>query len=240
MNTTIKTDSATSVSIDHARLLKLVNTQVRQIEKRFPNRGITTVAKELRETTIKAPATCAEILKPNRWIRAGVFLLGALMLAVLGYGISQLDFRMTDAWSIIEGIDAGISTAVYLGVTMVFLVSLEIRQRRQQMVKALLELRALAHVIDMHQMTKDPESLIFSEEEMDEEDQSGLTPFLLERYLDYAADLLSIIGKVAAWYAQEINDPKVLVAITELEQLTGDMNRKIWQKIQIITAAHLR
>ena len=69
---------------------------------------------------------------------------------------------------------------------------------------------------------------------------SSLTPAELERYLDYTADLLSLLGKLAAWYAQRVNDPEIVIAINELEQLTGDMTRKIWQKISIINSIALK
>ena len=46
--------------------------------------------------------------------------------------------------------------------------------------------------------------------------------------------MLSLIGKVAALYAQRFNDPVALSAVDEIEDLTTGLSRKIWQKIMII------
>ena len=162
------------------------------------------------------------------------------MLVTVGFGLLELKFSVDDGWSVLEGIEAGISTTVYSGVAIVFLVSFELRQRRQMTLEALQELRALAHVLDMHQMNKDPEYYMFPDEFDEGSFTANLTPAELERYLDYTADLLSLLGKLAAWYAQNVNDPEILVAINELEQLTGDMTRKIWQKIAIINSIALK
>jgi hypothetical protein len=223
-------------SLEHDRLVKLLEEQMAHVEKRFGDRGLYEVSQKVHDSFERAPQITQEILKPNYWIRFAVLLMGLLMVATIAMAFSQLQFRLADGWSVLEGIEAGISTLVYSGVAIIFLVSLEIRQRRQQTLKALQEVRALAHVLDMHQMNKDPEQLVFAAELSDESPENIMTPFLLERYLDYTADLLSLLGKLAAWYAQQVNDPEVLIAINEIEQLTGDMARKIWQKISIINS----
>ena len=225
-------------SLEHGRLVKLLEEQMAHIEKRFGDRGLYDVSQKVHDSFERAPKITQEILRPNYWIRIAVAFMAILMLVTIVMGFSQLDFGLGDGWSVLEGIEAGISTLVYSGIAIIFLVSLEIRQRRQRTLKALQELRALAHVLDMHQMNKDPEQLVFTAELSDEVAESIMTPFLLERYLDYTADLLSLVGKLAAWYAQKVNDPEVLIAINEIEQLTGDMTRKIWQKIGIINSVH--
>ena len=210
-----------------------------QIHKRFPDRGLYEVAQKVHDSFERAPILTQQITKPNYLIRAAVVAIAVLMVITVYMGLSQLKFGMGDGWSVLEGIEAGISTVVYSGIAIIFLISIELRQRRQRTLKALQELRALAHVLDMHQMNKDPEHLVFTEEAAEDSNEKELSAFLLERYLDYTADLLSLLGKLAAWYAQEVNDPEVLIAITEIEQLTGDMTRKIWQKIGIINSVQV-
>ena len=46
---------------------------------------------------------------------------------------------------------------VLIGAAIFFLVTLETRVKRRRALAALHELRAIAHIIDMHQLTKDPE-----------------------------------------------------------------------------------
>jgi hypothetical protein len=142
----------------------------------------------------------------------------------------------------IEGVDAAISSIVFLGVTTLTVVTFENRVKRRKLLDAIHELRVLAHIIDMHQLAKDPDMFLHGRDERAEpaetpEDKSGrdpLTPFLVGRYLDYCSELLSLIGKVAVIYVQDFQDPVVLTAVDEIEHLTTSLSRKIWQKIMII------
>ncbi|MFM7924284.1 MAG: hypothetical protein ACKPJJ_29030, partial [Planctomycetaceae bacterium] len=54
------------------------------------------------------------------------------------------------------------------------------------------------------------------------------------RYLDYCSELLSLVGKLAALYAQSTSDPVVLQSVNDIEQLTNGLSRKIWQKIMML------
>ena len=103
------------------------------------------------------------------------------------------------------------------------------------------EIKSLAHVIDMHQLTKDPESLAGAGRRTPSSPQRTMTRFELGRYLDYSSELLSMIGKIGAIYGRQLQDPVVLDAIDGAENLTTGLSRKIWQKIAILgeqTASH--
>jgi len=52
--------------------------------------------------------------------------------------------------------------------------------------------------------------------------------------LMHSSELLGLIGKVGAFYAQNLADPIVLTAVDEVEGLTTGLSRKIWQKIAIL------
>ncbi|MCT2262850.1 hypothetical protein M3F59_14700 [Brachybacterium muris] len=56
----------------------------------------------------------------------------------------------------------------------------------------------------------------------------------LTRYLDYCTEMLSLVGKSAALFAEDTTDGDVLDAVEGIETLTSDMARKVWQKIAII------
>ena len=64
-----------------------------------------------------------------------------------------------------------------------------------------------------------------------------MTPFELTRYLDYCSEMLSLTGKLAAVYAQNLPDPVVIDAVYDIESLTTDLSQKIWQKITILDAS---
>lgn len=48
--------------------------------------------------------------------------------------------------------------------------------------------------------------------------------------------LLSITGKVAALYIQDLDDDVALAAVNEVENLTTGLSRKMWQKLMILYA----
>jgi hypothetical protein len=52
--------------------------------------------------------------------------------------------------------------------------------------------------------------------------------------------MLSITGKVAALFAQSVNDEVVIEAVNDIEQLGSNLSRKIWQKITLIEGASQR
>ncbi len=62
-----------------------------------------------------------------------------------------------------------------------------------------------------------------------------MSEFELSRYLDYCSEMLAVIAKLAALYAEQIQDPAVIAAVNEMETLTSDLGRKIWQKIMILS-----
>jgi hypothetical protein len=61
-----------------------------------------------------------------------------------------------------------------------------------------------------------------------------MTPFELNRYLDYCSETLALISKIAALYVQEFQDPVLLDAVDDVEDLSAGFSRKIWQKITIL------
>jgi hypothetical protein len=61
-----------------------------------------------------------------------------------------------------------------------------------------------------------------------------MTPFELNRYFDYCNDSLALISKIAALYVQGFQDPVLLDAVDDVEDLTSGLSRKIWQKIIIL------
>jgi hypothetical protein len=48
--------------------------------------------------------------------------------------------------------------------------------------------------------------------------------------------MLSITGKVAALFAQSVNDAVVIEAVNDIEAIGSSLSRKIWQKITLVEA----
>ena len=118
---------------------------------------------------------------------------------------------------------------------MFFLITLETRIKRGRALKAVHELRAMAHIIDMHQLTKDPELMLEGRKQTRSSPRRTMTRFELSRHLDYCSEMLALVGKVAALYAHHLQDPVVLDTVSEIETLTVGTARKIWQKIALVT-----
>jgi hypothetical protein len=59
-------------------------------------------------------------------------------------------------------------------------------------------------------------------------------PFLLGRYLDYCSELLALIAKIGALYAESLDDPAAVAAVDEIEDLTNGLSNKIWQKLIVL------
>ena len=214
---------------------------IERIDFRLPGRGLGRTARDLRAVAGRAVADAEAIQAPYLGLRIAGGLLVVVMGVVLvkfGIGLSALYRDDADVWSVLEGIEAGISTIIYLSLAVAFLFTVEGRLKRRRVLAAMQELRAVSHVLDMHQFSKDPERLIHRELLASEPgvDAAGatLSPFLTGRYLDYCSELLSLTGKVAALYARDVQDGVVLEAVNEIESLTNGFSRKIWQKIMIL------
>ncbi len=117
---------------------------------------------------------------------------------------------------------------------ILFFQSWENRIKRKRALKAVHELRAMAHIVDMHQLTKDPESYFAPSSAAAAPAKRRMTPFELNRYLDYCSETLALVSKIAALYVQDFQDPVLLDAVDDIEDLVAGFSRKIWQKITIL------
>lgn len=139
-----------------------------------------------------------------------------------------------DAAQFIQLLESAINDVILIGAAVFFLTSLETRLKRQKTLKALHQLRALVHIHDMHQLTKDPERTVSGKNATPASPKARMKAEDLERYLDYCSEMLSLIGKVAALHIQDFDDSVALAAVNEIELLTTGLRNKIWQKITII------
>ena len=212
----------------------------RRIDERFPASNLGRVCDELSGIAQASSARVASIARPYVGLRIAA---GAIIVASLGaliYSVSMLDLSLAGLkWGeLMQATEAGLNNIVFIGAAIFFVISLETRLKRTRALQALNELRSIAHVIDMHQLTKDP--MIHGLESSDTESSPvrDLTEYELARYLDYCSEMLALTGKVAALYAQSSSDGAVISAVNELEVLTTGLSLKIWNKIAAIHAAH--
>ena len=132
------------------------------------------------------------------------------------------------------------SEVIFFGIAVYFLLTIETRLKRRRALRTLHQLRSLAHVVDMHQLTKDPEQLLSAPKDTPSSPTRTMSASDLGRYLDYCSELVSITSKVAALHVQYFDDATVLRAVNEIEALTTGLSSKIWQKITILERAIAR
>ena len=219
--------------LDPQKTISTLKTLANRINERFPGASLNGVCKEVAAIAEETCGRIAWVSRPYKAIRLAVLLV-IIAAGSLGWFLIRRVRIQADGFSI-EELEAGTNAVVLTGAALFFLFSLESRLKRTRILQGIDELRAVSHVIDMHQLTKDPSQLLASVSNRTKSSpQRTLTAFQLTRYLDYCSELLSLIGKLAALYAQSTSDSVVLQAVNDIETLTNGISRKIWQKIMIL------
>ncbi len=224
-------------NLEPNKIVDTIHLLHKRISERFPKAGLGNVCMQLHHIAKDSQSRCHWIKKPHILLRVGVAALIVLILFLVTFGIGQSvtfssqDIEFTD---FLQVLDAGMNTIILISAALFFLVTVETRRKRNRAMTAIHQLRALAHVIDMHQLTKDPERVFSKDNRTASSPRQTMNAFELTRYLDYCTEMLSLVGKVAALYAQDFDDTVVLAAVNDVENLTTGLSRKIWQKIMII------
>jgi len=226
------------LTLDVDKVASTIDLLRRRVQERFPDSGLARVCGELDRIAEQTRERAAWIAKPILGLRIASGALVALILAGLAVTLASLrapseGFNLI---AFIQVLESGINDVVLIGAAVFFLVTIETRIKRGRALAAIRELRALAHIIDMHQLTKDPEWLFARGETSELLPRRRMTRFELSRYLDYCTEALSLTAKLAALYIQGFDDDVALAAVDEIESLTNGLSRKIWQKLMILHA----
>jgi hypothetical protein len=222
--------------LDEGEIVATIARLRDRIAERFPDSGLAGVAEELL-TVAGEVRDCAAYLRRPHWpLRAAVGLTIAAMLGIVVVVVAtvQLPTRVDRLVEFVQAVEAGINDVVFLGVAVFFLVTIEGRLKRRRALASLHGLRSLVHIVDMHQLTKDPERLLSGQPDTASSPARQMPPAALGRYLDYCSELCSLSSKVAALLAQYQSDPVVLAAVDEIEMLAAGFSSKIWQKITLL------
>ena len=224
-------------SLDPGKIVATAEALGRRVHERFPDSGLGKVIGELVEVARQAEALSLWLLRPNRWLRGGVALAIASIIALVLGAVATLNWNVSLFSSLADfaqGLDSLINDFIFLGLAIFFLATGETRLKRRKALAALHVLRSMAHIIDLHQLTKDPDQFQRSLVLTSASAKRAPTPFELTQYLDYSSEALAILSKIAAVYVQHFNDPVTLSAVNDVEELTSGLSRKIWQKIMIL------
>ncbi|MCA9080887.1 MAG: hypothetical protein KDA58_10030 [Planctomycetaceae bacterium] len=221
------------------RIIETVEVLALRIRERFPRAGLNEVCGHLLSFAQRADSRSRQISRPMYGVRLASIVLALLFLGLFVFVIKlvRLPDQPLQASEFIQVLEAGANIVLILGAAIFFLVTLENRVKRDRALRAVHELRSLVHVIDMHQLTKDPERVLSPGHETASSPRYNMTRFELCRYLDYCSEMLALAGKIGALYVDDFTDSEAIEAVNDLETLTSGMSRKIWQKINILHVA---
>ncbi|MCA1836592.1 MAG: hypothetical protein LC721_09810 [Actinobacteria bacterium] len=224
--------------LDESKIVDSLIALRDRIENHFPDSGLGRVADELIAVAAEV-AGCADYLSETNWpIRIFAGLLIAAMILVLYLAGPRVELPAgAHKFSDVQSIAAVCNIAAVVGVAVLFLLRLETNIKRRRAHGVLHELRSLAHVIDMHQLAKDPAGRRLPEPEITESPKGAMSPQSLSRYLDYCTDLLSLTGKLSALLVRQFKDEVVLEEVNEIEALASALSGRISQKIQLLEGA---
>lgn len=216
------------------KTIETIETLRLRIADRFPESGLSKVCGELKDLAKESSKTIQFISKPIYWLRIGFGLIILAGLTTLIYSMTfvKITNESIQLVDLVQGAEASVNDIIFIGAAIYFLFRTETLLKRKRALKALHELRTIAHVIDMHQLTKDPKSI--NSKGTEHSPKREMNNYELSRYLDYCSEMLSLTSKVSALYANEYDDEIVLNTVNEIEELTSSLSGKVWQKIMIL------
>lgn len=230
-------------SVDETKVIETLERLRNRIGERFPGSSLYQVSEEL-IAVARETSQCVDYIRTPHWpvrIVAGAAVTGmAVVVLLVVRWTSRLPAGIREQADAVQVIDATASASVFIGLAILFLLRIEPSLKRRQALRVVHQLRSLAHVIDMHQLTKDPERLMSPEmPDTSSSPERKMNASQLGRYLDYCSELLSVTSKLSALLVQYFNDPVLLGAVNEIESLTTGLSRKIWQKIQLLDSGRI-
>jgi len=208
-----------------------------RIEARFPKRGLLGVCGDLIQLVEQVQSSAGQGQRQIRMVRVASRVVMAFVVVVtilallLALHDAFFDEDVKNSIDVLGLAETAISDIVYAAIAIFFLWSFPERLQRSRLLNLLHQLRSTAHVIDMHQLTKDPEQLKPSWVPTAKSTKLNMNRDQVERYLDYCSEMLSLVGKTAALCAEESRDSLILETVSTIETLTVGLSRKIWQKI---------
>ena len=242
MKSTVLDDNSTTLRLRDDFIVETIAKLQRRISERFPESGLCSLCGELLDVARQASQRSHAIDRPILWIRVlGYTMAVALVILVFWVLVTWVRLPTQDLTEqrislslFLATVETVSNEVILLGAGLYFLISLETRIKRKRALSAVHELRSICHIIDMHQLTKDPERVLKIWKSTTNSPQQQMTPLELNRYLDYCSEMLSLTGKIAALYVREFDDSASVASVSDVEQLSTGLSRKIWQKIMIL------
>lgn len=227
------------MTLDGDKIIATVDTLGQRIAERFPEAGLTRVARDFSKVAREIRSDAVALARPNWRLRVATTALFAAGLILFAFVFKELQFNapLNEAGTLVQIVEPAANIAILVALGIAFLIRFEGRWKRKQAMTSLHSLRSMIHVIDMHQLTKDPSVLLDAIAPTASSPKRTMGQAEIQRYLNYCSEMLSLTGKLAALYPQTIQDAVVVETVNELETLSTNLTRKIWQKIMILDRA---
>ncbi len=227
-------------TLDATHIIGTIERLCHRMEERFPGAGLTGVGRDLFGLARECAREAERLGRPNWPVRLSVAAAILAMAVVVVAAVTGVVQRLASPGDVaglsdfVQGVEAGVNDVVFLAIAVYFLASIEGRLKRRIALRRIHQLRSIAHIVDMHQLTKDPEYVHDPPTDTASSPVRTMTRAELGRYLDYCSELLSLTGKLGALFVQHLDDAVVLQAVNEIEDLTSGLSRKVWQKITLL------
>ncbi len=210
-----------------------------RIHARFPDRHLGDVAGELASTVpqIRQDFDDARVRDRRARLISRVASAVVLLSVLVALAIALRDAVISGpghSFDWVPLVESLVNDLVFAAIAVFFLWAVPERLQRRRVLALLHQLRSLAHVIDMHQLDKDPEQVKPDYHPTPKSPPHNLDAEQLHHYLDYCSELLSLVAKTAALCAEHTSDPVVLGTVSDLETLTAELSQKIWAKISLL------
>ncbi len=231
--------------LNAGKIVETIHGLQTRIDKQFPGSGLASVCGSLGQVARVTAARAAALAQPYWALRLLALVVVAVSLAAQIYVADFIDWsgipRRASPVEIAQGLNAMVNLLLLAFAGLWFVLTLERRWKRRRVFAYLYEFRSLAHIIDMHQLTKDPTAVLSAGLPTPSRPEKKMSAPELARYLDYCTEMLALIAKLAALFAERTPDREATDAVNEIEDLTSQLGRKIWEKIMILDqrrAAH--
>lgn len=211
----------------------------RRVDARFGERGLTRACRDLGHLVERVRN---EASQSRHRLRRTTLTARTVSVVIVAATVVALAFGLRTA--VIDGlahpsdwvplVESAINDLVFAAIAVVFLWAFPERLERRSLLRLLHRLRSLAHVIDMHQLSKDPEQVSPTYTATAQSVRHGLDADQLHHYLSYCSEMLSLTAKTAALCAEHTTDAVVLETVSTIETLTTELSNKIWQKISLL------
>ena len=196
-------------ALNPERIERTVERLLQRVEQRFPGSGLAGVVRELLGIARHTAETAIWISRPLIPLRVAIGFLGILMLVGLLVSLRSLQVQMGPPTlpELAQGIESAIGDVVYVAVAVFFLTTIETRIKRRRALRAIHELRSIAHV-DRHAPAHQGPGVGARARPGDRARPAALDVAVravpLPRLL---LGELSLTGKVAALYIQRFETP---------------------------------